>query len=251
MVQGVSTRDYAGVVDLARDGFGVGKSSVSRDFVRAASAADVQALAERRFEDKQLPGRHDRRRGVRRPGERSWRWGSPRTALQADPGPRAGGHRERRCLRGPARGACRHAGWTRAGRPCWQCSTARRPCIAGGDARSGGDSSRRRPAVPGPTSVGTLKAHLAEKRRAGAGSSNWRAAYQGGLRGGQGVAGDGRQVALTAQSQSAAASLREGLEETLTSDPPGPLTRGVVRTLCSTNLDRVGPVGDLGESRLG
>ena len=54
MVRGVSTRDYAGVVDLARDGFGVAKSSVSRDFVRA-SAADVQALAERRFEGRRFP----------------------------------------------------------------------------------------------------------------------------------------------------------------------------------------------------
>ena len=54
MVRGVSTRDYAGVVDLARDGFGVAKSSVSRDFVRA-SAADVQALAERRFEGQRFP----------------------------------------------------------------------------------------------------------------------------------------------------------------------------------------------------
>jgi putative transposase len=49
MVRGVSTRDYEDVVDMARDGFGVGKSSVSREFVRA-SAADVKALAERRFD---------------------------------------------------------------------------------------------------------------------------------------------------------------------------------------------------------
>jgi transposase-like protein len=54
MVRGVSTRDYAGVVELARDGFGVARSSVSRDFVRA-SAADVQALAERRFEAQRFP----------------------------------------------------------------------------------------------------------------------------------------------------------------------------------------------------
>jgi transposase-like protein len=54
MVRGVSTRDYAQVVDLAREGFGVAKSSVSRDFVRA-SAADVQALAERRFEGQRYP----------------------------------------------------------------------------------------------------------------------------------------------------------------------------------------------------
>lgn len=49
MVRGVSTREYEHVVDMARDGFGVAKSSVSRDFVRA-SAAEVKALAERRFE---------------------------------------------------------------------------------------------------------------------------------------------------------------------------------------------------------
>jgi transposase-like protein len=54
MVRGVSTRDYEGVVDLARDGFGVAKSSVSRDFVRA-SAADVKALAERRFDGVRFP----------------------------------------------------------------------------------------------------------------------------------------------------------------------------------------------------
>jgi transposase-like protein len=49
MVRGVSTRDYEQVVDMARDGFGVGKSSVSREFVRA-SAGDVKALSERRFD---------------------------------------------------------------------------------------------------------------------------------------------------------------------------------------------------------
>ena len=49
MVRGVSTREYEQIVDMARDGFGVDRSSVSRQFVRA-SAADVQALAERRFE---------------------------------------------------------------------------------------------------------------------------------------------------------------------------------------------------------
>jgi transposase-like protein len=49
MVRGVSTREYEHVVDMARDGFGVAKSSVSRGFVRA-SATDVKALAERRFE---------------------------------------------------------------------------------------------------------------------------------------------------------------------------------------------------------
>src|SRR5262245_23229659 len=49
MVRGVSTRDYEDVIDAARDGFGVARSSVSRGFVRA-SAADVKALAERRFD---------------------------------------------------------------------------------------------------------------------------------------------------------------------------------------------------------
>jgi transposase-like protein len=49
MVRGVSTREYEHVVDMARDGFGVARSSVSRGFVRA-SATDVKALAERRFE---------------------------------------------------------------------------------------------------------------------------------------------------------------------------------------------------------
>ncbi len=38
MARGVSTRDYANVIDLTRDGFGVTKSNVSRDFVRASAA---------------------------------------------------------------------------------------------------------------------------------------------------------------------------------------------------------------------
>jgi putative transposase len=54
MVRGVSTREYEQVIDLARDGFGVAKSSVSRGFVRA-SAAQVKALAERRFDDQRFP----------------------------------------------------------------------------------------------------------------------------------------------------------------------------------------------------
>lgn len=49
MVRGVSTRDYEGVVDLAREGFGVKKSSVSRGFVRASAAA-VKELVTRRFD---------------------------------------------------------------------------------------------------------------------------------------------------------------------------------------------------------
>src|SRR5262249_57242004 len=54
MVRGVSTLDYADVIELTQDGFGVQKSSVSRDFVRA-SAAQVKALAERRFDGLHLP----------------------------------------------------------------------------------------------------------------------------------------------------------------------------------------------------
>jgi transposase-like protein len=49
MLRGVSTCDYEKIVDLTRDGFGVKKSSVSRDFVRPW-AAQVKALAERRFD---------------------------------------------------------------------------------------------------------------------------------------------------------------------------------------------------------
>jgi transposase-like protein len=54
MVRGVSTRDYQGVVDLAREGFGVQKSSVSRSFVKA-SAREVRQLAERRFDGLRFP----------------------------------------------------------------------------------------------------------------------------------------------------------------------------------------------------
>jgi transposase-like protein len=46
MVRGVSTRDYEGVIDLAAEGCGVKKSSVSRGFVRA-SAESLQAWATR------------------------------------------------------------------------------------------------------------------------------------------------------------------------------------------------------------
>ena len=49
LVNGVSTRRYEKVVHLARQGFGVKKSSISRGFVRA-SAEEVQRLAERRFD---------------------------------------------------------------------------------------------------------------------------------------------------------------------------------------------------------
>jgi putative transposase len=54
LVRGVSCRDYAGVVDLAREGFGVQKSSVSRSFVKA-SADEVRQLCERRFDGVRVP----------------------------------------------------------------------------------------------------------------------------------------------------------------------------------------------------
>jgi len=54
LVRGVSCRDYEDVVDLAREGFGVKKSSVSRSFVKA-SAKEVQQLAERRFDGVRFP----------------------------------------------------------------------------------------------------------------------------------------------------------------------------------------------------
>lgn len=53
MVRGVSCRDYEGVVELAREGFGVQKSSVSRHFVRA-SARSLEELAGRRFDGVRL-----------------------------------------------------------------------------------------------------------------------------------------------------------------------------------------------------
>lgn len=49
MVRGVSCRDYEAVVDLGREGFGVKKSSVSRGFVKASAAA-VKELTSRRFD---------------------------------------------------------------------------------------------------------------------------------------------------------------------------------------------------------
>lgn len=49
MVHGVSTRDYERVVDLAAEGFGVKRSSVSRGFVKA-TAQEIEQLAERRFD---------------------------------------------------------------------------------------------------------------------------------------------------------------------------------------------------------
>jgi transposase-like protein len=53
MVRGVSCRDYETAIDTARDGFGVKKSSVSRGFVRA-SARSVRELVERRFDEERF-----------------------------------------------------------------------------------------------------------------------------------------------------------------------------------------------------
>lgn len=53
MVNGVSCRRYERVVDLARAGFGVKKSSVSRGFVRA-SAEQLQQLSLRRFDQERF-----------------------------------------------------------------------------------------------------------------------------------------------------------------------------------------------------
>ena len=50
MVRGVSCRDYADVVDTARAGFGVKKSSVSRNFVEA-TRTQVEEFTKRRFEE--------------------------------------------------------------------------------------------------------------------------------------------------------------------------------------------------------
>jgi putative transposase len=49
MVHGVSCRNYEKVIEAAQDGFGVKRSSISRAFVKA-SAQEVAAFAERRFD---------------------------------------------------------------------------------------------------------------------------------------------------------------------------------------------------------
>jgi hypothetical protein len=53
LVRGVSTRNYEEVVDLAREGFGVQKSSVSRAFVKATAAA-IQELSARRLDQERF-----------------------------------------------------------------------------------------------------------------------------------------------------------------------------------------------------
>lgn len=53
MVRGVSTRNYEEVVDMARAGFGVKKSSVSRAFVKATAAA-IKDLSTRKLNQDRL-----------------------------------------------------------------------------------------------------------------------------------------------------------------------------------------------------
>jgi len=53
LVRGVSTRNYEEVVDLAREGFGVKKSSVSRAFVKASATA-VEELSLRRLDQQRF-----------------------------------------------------------------------------------------------------------------------------------------------------------------------------------------------------
>lgn len=48
MVRGVSTRNYEGVVESVREGFGIQRSSVSRHFVKA-TAKQVEELSTRRL----------------------------------------------------------------------------------------------------------------------------------------------------------------------------------------------------------
>lgn len=53
LMRGVSTRQYEGVISKMADTVGVSRSSVSREFVQA-SGAEVEALLSRRFDDKKL-----------------------------------------------------------------------------------------------------------------------------------------------------------------------------------------------------
>ena len=54
MVRGVSCRDYEGVIETAREGFGVKRSSVSRAF-KSASTRKIAELCERRLDDAVFP----------------------------------------------------------------------------------------------------------------------------------------------------------------------------------------------------
>jgi transposase-like protein len=54
MVRGVSTRDYADVIDTARESFGIRRSSVSRAFIEA-SRREVEELLCARFDGVRFP----------------------------------------------------------------------------------------------------------------------------------------------------------------------------------------------------
>jgi hypothetical protein len=124
MVRGVSTRDYADVIDLTPDGFGVQKSSVSRDFVRV-SAAQGKALAERRFDGTHFPVIMID--GVEYAGETM----IVAVGITADGTKRVLGMRHGATENAPVGVALledlQARGWTRTD-PCSWCSTAPRPC---------------------------------------------------------------------------------------------------------------------------
>lgn len=54
LVRGVSCRDYEGAIETAAEGFGVKRSSVSRAF-KAASAKQIAEISERRLDDVRFP----------------------------------------------------------------------------------------------------------------------------------------------------------------------------------------------------
>ncbi len=54
LVRGVSCRDYEGVIETAAEGFGVKRSSVSRAF-KTASAKKISEVSERRLDDVRFP----------------------------------------------------------------------------------------------------------------------------------------------------------------------------------------------------
>lgn len=124
MVRGVSTREYEHVVDLAREGFGVDRSSVSRGFVRA-SAADVRVLAERRFEGERFAAVMID--GVEYAGETM----VVALGITADGTKRVLGLRQGATENAEVSAALledlRGGAWTPAAPRC-SCSTARRPC---------------------------------------------------------------------------------------------------------------------------
>jgi putative transposase len=226
MVRGVSTRDYAGVVDLARDGFGVARSSVRRDFVRA-SAADVRAMAERRFEGHRFPVVMID--GVEYAGE---------TIVVAMGITEDGTKRVLGLRQGATENACVCVALLEDLQA--RGLDTSQPTLLVLDGSKALHAAARR--VWGNKAViqrcqihkrRNLKAHLPEKHHA-----EWdrrlTAAYQG-----EGYEEAKASLETTAKwlarlNPDAAASLREGLEETLTVIRLG-LTGSLRRTLCSTN----------------